>query len=275
MKNKSNKISAEYSKAIKENKNIVSATGGAKFADYSTYDLVSLPEGVAESSFGCGNPLAFSSVKKSETVLDLGCGAGLDLLLAAEKVGPEGKVIGVDMNEDMLKKAKKNIDATTYKNIELRKGMIENLPVESSSIDWVISNCVINLSTEKEKAFNEIARVLKPNGQMLVSDIVSENMPWWVKRSGILTAACAGGTISEKSYLQGLMNAGMIDCNVISRQYYEPKQMASIVVDLLPSFLTNISCCGKSIIENLLIKMASPIAKNLWSAKFYGRLTFK
>ena len=226
---------------------------------------------MADSSFGCGNPLATSSVKEGDVVLDLGCGTGLDLLLAAEKVGSKGKVIGIDMNDDMLKKAKENIDRSEFKNIELRKGMIENLPVEPDSIDWVISNCVINLSSDKEKAFSEIARVLKPNGQMLVSDIVSENMPWWVKQSGILTAACAGGTISEKHYLQGLKNAGITDCSVIERQYYEPSQMASAVVDLLPSFLTKLSCCGKGIAERLLIKVASPIAKNLWSAKFSGK----
>ena len=146
----------------------------------------------------------------------MGCGNGLDLLLAAEKVGAEGKVIGIDMNEYMLQKEKKNIDKSEFRNIELRKGMIEDLLIDSESIDWVISNCVINLSPNKEKAFTEITRVLKPNGHMLVSDIVSENMPWWVKRSGILTAACAGGTISEKRYLQGLKNAGITDYSVIS-----------------------------------------------------------
>lgn len=271
MKNKSDKISEEYSKAIKDNKNIVSATGGAKFADYSTHELDNLPEGITDSSFGCGNPLATSSVKEGDIVLDLGCGTGLDLLLAAEKVGLKGKVIGVDMNEDMLKKAKENIDVSKFKNIELRKGMIEDLPIESGSIDWVISNCVINLSSDKEKAFAEIARVLKPNGRMLISDIVSENMPWWVKKSGILTAACAGGTISEKHYLQGLRNAGVTECSVISRQYYEPSQLASAVIDLLPSFITKLSCCGSSIAGSLLTKVASPIAKNLWSAKFSGK----
>ena len=272
MKNKSEKISAEYSKAIKENKNIVSATGGAKFADYSAHDLDNLPEGITDNSFGCGNPLATSSVQDGDRVLDLGCGTGLDLLLAAEKVGATGSVIGIDMNEDMLKKAQENIDQSLFENIELRKGMIEDLPIESGSIDWVISNCVINLSSDKEKAFTEIARVLKPNGQMLVSDIVSENMPWWVKQSGILTAACAGGTLSEKHYLKGLKKAGIRNCSIIARQYYEPSQLASAVIDLLPKSLTKLSCCGKGIVEGLLIKVASPIAKNLWSAKFSGKL---
>lgn len=271
MKIKSEKISQEYSKAIKENKNIVSATGGAKFANYSSHELGNLPDGVADSSFGCGNPLAFSSVKEGDSVVDLGCGTGLDLLLAAEKVGAAGTVIGVDMNEDMLSKAQENIDASEFENIELRKGLIENLPVEADSVDWVISNCVINLSPDKDKAFEEISRVLKPHGQMLVSDIVSENMPWWVKKSGILTAACAGATISETNYLQGLKNAGMKDCHVVERQYYEPSQLVSAVIDVLPKFVTKLSCCGNSIVERLLMRLAKPIAKNLWSAKFSGK----
>ena len=272
MKSKSEKISAEYSKAIKDNKNVVAATGGAKFAEYSVHELENLPEGVADTSFGCGNPLATSSVKEGDIVLDLGCGTGLDLLLASEKVGAKGRVIGIDMNEDMLKKAQENIDKSEYKNIELRKGMIEDLPVDSGSIDWVISNCVINLSSDKEKAFAEIARVLTPNGEMLVSDIVSENMPWWVKKSGILTAACAGATISEERYLQGLKSAGITDCSVTARQYYEPSQLVSAVIEILPKSVTKLSCCGKGIVERLLLKLASPIAKNLWSAKFSGKL---
>lgn len=109
MKNKSEKISVEYSKAIKNKNNIVSATGGAKFAAYSSHELESLPEGITDNSFGCGSPLATSSVNKGDVVLDLGCGAGLDLLLAAEKVGIEGRVIGIDMNEDMLKKQKRTL----------------------------------------------------------------------------------------------------------------------------------------------------------------------
>ena len=272
MKHASQKISNEYSKAIKENKNLVSATGGAKFAGYSTHELDGLPQGVSDNSFGCGNPLATSSVKEGDIVLDLGCGTGLDLLLAAEKVGPKGRVIGIDMNEDMLKMAKENIDASKFINIELRKGMIESLPVESGSIDWVISNCVINLSSDKKQVFTEIARVLKPSGQIHISDIVSENMPWWVKKSGVLTAACAGATLSENHYLVGLENVGMVDCRVIERQYYEPSQLSSAVLDLLPVFLTKLSCCGKGLIESLLLKVASPIAKNLWSAKFTGKL---
>ncbi|MEE9352503.1 MAG: methyltransferase domain-containing protein [Thiotrichaceae bacterium] len=274
MKNQSERISSEYANALDGGtKSLVKSTGKARFADYSEKELMELPANISEHSFGCGNPLAFSKVQKGQTVLDLGCGAGLDLLLAAKVVGSEGRVIGVDMTDDMLKKAQQNIDASEYSNIELKKGKIENLPVKSNSIDWVISNCVINLSAEKEQAFSEIVRVLKPEGEILISDIVAENMPWWVRKSGLLTAACVGGAIPEKDYLNKLRIAGLSECTVVTRQYYEPSQMASSVVEVLPSTIAKLSCCGKSIVRGLLTKLAAPIAKNLWSAKFSAKIT--
>tara|TARA_B100000315_G_C14439033_1_gene523831 strand:+ start:81 stop:908 length:828 start_codon:yes stop_codon:yes gene_type:complete len=267
MKKEGDKISKEYSNAIDSEANtIVSKTGNAKFADYATEDLSHLPEDITEHSFGCGNPLAFSEVKPGQIVLDLGCGAGLDLLLASERVGDAGHVIGVDVNEDMLALAEERI--REYHNIELRKGRIEELPINSNSVDWVISNCVINLSQDKQKAFNEIARILKPNGKMIVSDIVAENLPWWVRYSGVLKAACGGGGgISEKQYLDGLNNAGLEYCQIVARQYYDPSQLASIVSDAAPATFRRLRCCGKPILHSVLTKLANPISKNLWSAK--------
>jgi len=139
---------------------------------YSEDELNNLLADSTITSFGCGNPLAYSEVREGDIVLDLGPGAGLDLLIAARKVGPSGQVIGVDMTEEMISKAEKNIKAAGVKNVVVRKGLIEDLPVKSSSVDWVISNCVINLSPEKEKVFSEINRVLKPGGRMVVSDMV-------------------------------------------------------------------------------------------------------
>ena len=266
MTNKKDNISKEYSKAVESDSNsIVSKTKNAKFADYSDADLSKLPEDIQDNSFGCGNPLAFSEVQLGEVVLDLGCGAGLDLLIASERVGVTGQVIGVDYNDDMLTLAKNRTE--NFTNIQLRKGKIEDLPVDSKSVDWVISNCVINLSNEKQRAFNEISRVLKPNGKMIVSDIVAENLPWWVRRSGILRAACGGGVISEKQYLDGLSSAGLEYGQVVDRQYYEAYQLASIVSEAAPTMLRKIRCCGINILDSLLRKMAEPISKNLWSAK--------
>jgi SAM-dependent methyltransferase len=145
----------------------------ANLAGYSTEELASVPAAAAGNSFACGNPLAYAGVREGDVVLDLGSGAGLDLLLSAKKVGTSGRVIGVDMTDAMIAKAKENILAANVSNVEVRKGLIEELPVEDGAVDWVISNCVINLSPEKERVFNEIARVLKPGGTMLVSDIMA------------------------------------------------------------------------------------------------------
>jgi len=157
---------------------------------YNEEELNNLLADSTITSFGCGNPLAYSEVKEGDVVLDLGPGAGLDLLIAARKVGPSGQVIGVDMTEEMISKAEENIKAAGVKNIEVRKGLIEELPVKSSSVDWVISNCVINLSPEKEKVFSEISRVLKPGGRMVVSDMVGENIPEWLRENKNLYSAC-------------------------------------------------------------------------------------
>ena len=266
MKNKSDEILKEYSQAIEANANtVVSKTGNARFAKYSAEELSKFPENIEEHSFGCGNPLSFSNVRQGDTVLDLGCGAGLDLLIAAEKVGETGRVIGLDFNEDMLSLAKKKV--RDYPNIELRHGRIEELPIDSNSVDWVISNCVINLSEKKQRAFNEIWRVLKPNGKMIVSDIVAENLPWWVRRSGVLKAACGGGVISEEKYLKGLRKAGLQKTKIVARQYYEASQLASIVSDAAPQVIRNIWCCGRPLLHTVLVKFATPISKNLWSAK--------
>jgi len=181
------------------------------------------------TTFGCGNPLAFSEVREGDIVLDLGPGAGLDLLIAARKVGPSGQVIGVDMTDEMITKAKENIKAAGVKNVEVRKGLIENLPVESSSVDWVISNCVINLSPEKEKVFSEIARVLKPGGRMIVSDIVAENIKEWMRKNKNLYSACISGAISEEEYLSGLRKVGLEKVKVSERKIYQADELESFI----------------------------------------------
>lgn len=260
------KVAEEYGNAVTgDKKGIVAQTGNAKFAGYSVAELQLIPEGVAETSFGCGNPVAFSEVQPGQTVLDLGCGGGLDLILAAGKVGATGKVIGVDMTDEMLTLARKNIARSGFTNIEVKKGKIEALPIDSESVDWVISNCVINLSPEKQTVFSEIARILKPGGQMLVSDIVAENLPFWVRRSGLLTVACAGGAISETEYLSGLAKAGFETYRVIAREYYDVAQMASVVMAALPGFLAS-----RALTRHLLTRIALPINKKLWSARIHA-----
>ena len=200
-----------------------------KMAGYAPEELAELPADAVSNSFGCGNPVAYSEIAAGETVLDLGSGAGIDLLLAARKVGPDGQVIGVDMTDEMIARAEGNIAASGLTNVEVRKGLIEDLPVESNSVDWVISNCVINLSPEKEKVFSEIARVLKPGGRMRVSDIVAQDLPDWIRESAALYSSCIAGAIGEDAYADGLRQAGLDNVSVEERLVYEGSQLLGLV----------------------------------------------
>jgi arsenite methyltransferase len=232
---------------------------------YSTEELGVLPDAAVENSFGCGNPVALAGLRPGEVVLDLGSGAGIDLFLAAQKVGPTGRVIGVDMTDAMIAKANENIRAGNYSNVEVRKGLIEDLPVESGSVDWVISNCVINLSPEKPRVFREIARVLKPGGQMLVSDIVARDLPASVRQLAELYASCIGGAISEDEYLAGLREAGLTEAVVKDRLVYDADQLEGIAA----SDAESTCCCGGG--KSQLGAVARSLAGSVWSAKIYAR----
>lgn len=201
----------------------------AKLAGYTDADVAALPAEAVVNSFGCGNPLAFSEVKPGQTVLDLGSGAGIDLLLAAKKVGAEGRVIGVDMTDEMIAKARENIAAAGLANVDVRKGLIEELPVDDASVDWVISNCVINLSPEKPRVFAEVARVLRPGGTMLVSDIVVEHLPVEIAGNRHLHSSCLAGAIPEADYLAGLRAAGLTDVEVVERLDYDTGQIEGFI----------------------------------------------
>ena len=238
-------------------------------AGYATNDIEGLPQDAVVNSFGCGNPLAFSEVKEGQTVLDLGSGAGIDLLIAAGKVGPTGHVIGVDMTDDMIARARANIAAAGHDNVEVRKGIIEELPVEPDSVDWVISNCVINLSPEKEKVFTGIARVLKPGGRISISDIVVQDLPGWVRESAALYGACVAGAISEEAYLEGLRQAGLVDVAVAERLVYDSAQIKSFIASEVPN--EGGGCCGGGVPSSLVWRAAAQMEGKIWSAKFTGR----
>jgi SAM-dependent methyltransferase len=225
-------------------------------------ELSRMPTGAVASSFGCGNPLALADVREGDTVLDLGSGAGLDLLVASKKVGPSGRVIGVDMTDAMLEASRRNIEEVGVRNVEVRKGVIEALPVEDGSVDWVISNCVINLSPEKEKVFTEIARVLKPGGRFSISDIVVKRLPDWLRNHSAVYSACIGGAISEEHYRAGLEEAGLSDVEVSERQVYSSGDLRAIV-------RSNFDNLGLSA-EQVEAGLAS-VDGNVWSARFTGR----
>lgn len=188
---------------------------------YSSDELAALPKG-AELGLGCGNPTALAKIKPGEVVVDLGSGAGVDCFLAAQKVGERGLVIGVDMTEAMLEKARDNARRGGYRNVQFRQGEIENLPVEASSVDLVISNCVINLTPDKTRVFREIYRVLKPGGRFCVSDVVSKGViPDAVREDMEKWAGCIAGALEKNEYLGIITDVGFEKPEIRSEVDYD------------------------------------------------------
>lgn len=187
----------------------------SKAIGYSDKEIGSVPEG-ANLGLGCGNPIALASIKQGDVVLDLGSGAGFDSFLAMQKVGKKGKVIGVDMTPEMVEKARANARKGKYANVEFRLGEIEHLPVEDCLVDIVISNCVINLSPDKEKVFKEAFRVLKAGGRLMVSDIVLlKELPEEIKNSSEAYVGCIAGAVLKKDYIRAAEKAGFKDLKVV------------------------------------------------------------
>ena len=190
---------------------------------YSKEELKNVPEG-ADLNLGCGNPVALASLKEGETVIDLGSGGGLDCFLAAKKVGAKGKVIGVDMTPEMLDKARLNSRRGKYNNVEFRLGEIENLPVADNSADVIISNCVINLSPVKQRVFEEAFRVLKPNGRLLISDMVLlKEIPEAVKKSILAYVGCIAGAEKKADYINLIKHAGFREVQIAEETPLPPE----------------------------------------------------
>lgn len=204
-----------------------SAQDISKSVGYSVDEMNAVPDG-ANLGLGCGNPVAIASLKEGDVVLDLGSGAGFDAFLAANKVGKTGRVIGVDMTTEMVEKARKNAKKGNYSNVEFRHGEIESLPVESDSIDVIISNCVINLSPDKESVFKEAYRVLKPNGRLMVSDLVLvRELPQKIRDSIEAYVGCLAGAILKNEYLGHIETAGFRDVQVAGESFYLIEAMAN------------------------------------------------
>jgi SAM-dependent methyltransferase len=200
-------------------------TGTAEKVGYTKQDLEGIPQEAGGSSFGCGNPLAFAEVERGETVLDLGSGGGIDCFLAADRVGESGRVIGLDMTEEMIEKATKTAEQNGYGNVEFRLGQIEEMPVETASVDWVISNCVINLSPEKGNVFAETFRVLRPGGRLLISDMVAEDLPDAMREDISAWAGCVSGAVTEDEYLGMIRAAGFEQVEIVDRlDYVKPSE---------------------------------------------------
>lgn len=189
---------------------------------YDAAETAGLPEGAVLASLGCGNPTALADLRQGETVLDLGSGGGIDVLLSAKRVGPTGKAYGLDMTDEMLALARKNQQAAGVANVEFLKGEIESVPLPAGSIDVIISNCVINLSSDKKRALAEAFRVLKPGGRFAVSDVVCRGeIPREVRRSMELWVGCVAGALEEQEYRRLLSEVGFVDIDVEPTRIYE------------------------------------------------------
>jgi arsenite methyltransferase len=192
-----------------------SATNVSEQVGYTKEELSEVPKG-ADLNLGCGNPVALASLKEGEIVIDLGSGGGLDCFLSAKKVGEKGKVIGVDMTPEMLDRARTNLRKSKYKNIEFRLGEIENLPIADNTANVIISNCVINLSPNKQRVFNEAFRVLKPNGRLMISDMVLlKEIPEAILNNVSAYIGCISGAEKKTDYLNHIKQAGFKDVRIV------------------------------------------------------------
>lgn len=210
---------------------------------YSEDDISAVPEG-ANLGLGCGNPLAFASIREGDTVLDLGSGAGFDCFLASKRVGHAGRVIGVDMTPEMIDKARENARKGGFANVQFRLGEIEHLPVADNSVDLIISNCVINLSRDKSQVFREALRALRPGGKLMVSDIVLvKDLPFRVRDSVAAYVGCLSGAMKRDEYLGAIKTAGFDSVEVVEE--------AAFPIDLMQNDPT-----AKALVEDMGISEA-------------------
>ena len=207
---------------------------GAAAKFYSTEELADLPDTVTDISLGCGNPTAIAELQPGEVVLDLGSGGGIDCFLAAKQVGSEGRVIGLDMTPDMIRLARRNAKKLGATNVEFRYGEMEEMPIPDESVDVIISNCVINLSPDKDAVFGEAYRVLRPGGRMSVSDIVVDgDLPQSIRSRLDAWAGCIAGALDESVYLDKIRAAGFKEVEVASRDYTDASQLTEEEMQLL------------------------------------------
>lgn len=232
-----NQVKERYSKiAIKEDSYCSSCSGEsdeltdctiqqALAMGYTEEELSNIPQD-AIYGLGCGNPTALADINEGETVLDLGSGGGIDVFLASIKVGNKGKVIGVDMTQEMVETATFNAKQGKFENVEFRLGEVENLPVLDNSIDLIISNCVINLTPNKEIAYNEAFRVLKPGGRILVSDLVTlGDIPHKIRKSFKAWSDCIAGAMEKQEYLDVISAAGFQNVEIVEAHYFTEPNM--------------------------------------------------
>lgn len=228
-------VREHYAERIKSSASCCGSSSDCCSTDSNLYPaelLSTLPEGETAVSYGCGDPITLASLQAGQTVLDLGSGAGLDCFFAAKQVGVTGHVIGVDMTPEMIERARSSAERLNLSNVEFRQGYIEELPVESDTVDVIISNCVINLAPDKSKVFAETFRVLKPGGKLAVSDIVTDGpLPDTIKKSLSAWAGCVAGALEAQDYI-GIMKAvGFTDISVVP-VFFDKETVDSAIDDM-------------------------------------------
>jgi len=218
-------VRKRYAEAAKNQSCCCSST--SESIGYSKQELQSVPK-EANLGLGCGNPVALASLKEGETVNDLGAGGGLDCFLAAQKVGLSGRIIGVDMTPEMIDKARENARKSKQKNVEFRLGEIENLPVADNTADVIISNCVINLSPDKQRVFKEAYRTLKPGGRLMISDIVLlKDLPKIVRNSAEAYVGCLAGAMLKDEYIGSIEKAGFGNIQIVEETHFPIEYVTS------------------------------------------------
>jgi arsenite methyltransferase len=248
-------VRERYGKAVKgvlEGKTSSCCGSSAKAADLQRIDPITrdlydddetsgIPAEALIASFGCGNPTALAELRPGETVLDLGSGGGIDVLLSAKRVGPEGKAYGLDMTDEMLELANRNKEAAGADNVTFLKGTIEEIPLPDASVDVIISNCVINLAADKDRVLREAFRVLRPGGRFAVSDIVlTRELPEDAQRSVALWTGCVAGALVDADYRAKLAGAGFAAIGIESTRVYTGSDLGEMVQD---------GCCGSEAVD--------------------------
>jgi ubiquinone/menaquinone biosynthesis C-methylase UbiE len=247
--------------------------GTASLAGYAPDVLDAFSRKIPVFSHGCGTPVAFAGIRRGETVFDLGSGAGLDLLLAGERAGPEGRIVGLDITPEIVARAGEVASAWGAGNVEVRAGMMEELPFETGTADRVISNCAVCLSPEKARVFTEIGRVLRPGGRVTISDIVVDGLPRWARKNRNLYTSCIAGALGEEEYLEELEKAGFGEVRVLEKHFFDESRLETfLLVGMTGSGRKDPCSCGDYLAGRLLGRTAEKLTGKVGSITLEARV---
>lgn len=243
-----------------------------RLAGYGEEGTASLPGRASALFLGCGRPLSHDPVAAGGTLLDLGAGAGLDLLLASPVVGERGRVIGLEMTAPMVSAAEKSIRESGFGNVDIIRGRMEEIPLAASSVDGIMSNCAVNLSSDRGLVFAESARVLRPGGRVVIADMFADELPGWVRQNATLYSACVAGAAGEEEYVEALLSAGFADVEAKPLLVHDGDQLkAFIQCELTGAPAGNPCSCSDFLTESLLGRAAELVAGRVRSMTVTAR----